>query len=353
MSDMIETSEQLAEFFSVAPTGFHCLDTEADSLHRYHEKMCLLQYSDGERHVLIDPLAVEEMQPLKDLLAKNELWMHGADYDITLLRRDLGVVPPVIWDTQIGARLLGVKSFGYGNLVGHFIGVEISKGSQKADWSKRPLTEKMAAYAINDVFYLKPIADMLVSQLKELGRYDWFVESCEHARAKVLDRPQGKEDPWRIQGSGMLKRKGLVYLRALWYWRDNEASEWDKPTFMVCGNKQLMAWVKLILDGDKIELPKHFRTNRRKRFFEAVEEAKAVPEELWPKLPPRPKRRVKDARFDRVLTEICAKRDEVAEKLDIDPSLIIAKAVAESIAANEIEPAEALMKWQVELLELA
>ncbi|WP_051083305.1 ribonuclease D [Rubritalea marina] len=349
---MIETSEQLAEFFKVKSTGFHSLDTEADSLHRYHEKMCLLQYSDGERHVLIDPLAVEDMQPLKDLLANNELWMHGADYDITLLRRDLGVVPPVIWDTQIGARLIGVTSFGYGNLVEHFLGVELSKASQKADWSKRPLTEKMSEYAINDVFYLKPLADKIVHGLKELGRYEWFVESCEHARAKVLARPTAKEDPWRIQGAGMLKRKGLLYLRALWYWRDAEASEWDKPTFMVCGNKQLMSWVKQILNGERIELPKHFRSSRRKKFFEAIEEAKKVPAELWPTLPPRPKRRIKDARFDQVCEELCAKRDAVAAELKIDPSIIISKAVIEALAAHEIEPAEALMKWQIELLEL-
>lgn len=349
---MIETTEELADFLSKCSGDFHALDTEADSLHCYHEKLCLLQYSDGERHVLIDPLAIDDMTPLTDLLGTSEIWMHGADYDIVLMRRDLDVVPPRIWDTQIAARLLGVRKFGYANLVEHFLGVELSKASQKADWSKRPLTEKMAEYAINDVFYLKPMIDMLLEQLREKGRYEWFVESCENAREKVLARPQTKEDPWRIQGSGKLQSKGLVFLRALWYWRDAEASAWDKPPFMVCGNKALLNWVSEILAGNELTIPKFFRPSRVKRFKAAIEEAKAVPENAWPKRLAPAKRRVKDEGFESRVDAICTKRDAVAAELDIESSLIISKAVVEAIAASEVEPADVLMKWQCELLGL-
>lgn len=347
---MIQTTQELADFLAGCNGVFHALDTEADSLHCYHEKLCLLQYSDGDRHTLIDPLAIEDLSPLTDLLKSSELWMHGADYDIMLMRRDLDAVPPIVWDTQIAARLLGVKKFGYANLVEHFLGVELSKASQKADWSKRPLTEKMKEYALNDVFYLKPMIDMLLEQLNEKGRYEWFVESCVQARAKVLSRPQAKEDPWRIQGSGKLSPRGLLFLRAIWYWRDGEASEWNKPPFMVCGNKQIIEWVHDALEEKEITLPKHFRSSRRKNFVEAVEEARQVPEAMWPKRPQAAKRRVKDKGFDDRCNEYCAKRDAVAAELDIDSSLVISKAAIESLASEEVEASEVLMKWQCELL---
>lgn len=349
---MIQTTEELIKFLDSCEGDFRALDTEADSLHCYNEKLCLMQLSDGTRHALVDPLAIEDMSPLQDMIRKTPLWMHGADYDIMILRRDLDVVAPIVWDTQIAARLLGAARFGYANLVELYLGVELSKASQKADWSKRPLTDKMAEYAINDVLYLKPMVDILLAQLHENGRYEWFVESCEWARDKVLDRPQGKEDPWRIKGSGKLHAQGLLYLRALWYWRDEEARVWDKPSFMVCGNKQIIDWVTRILAGQSIQLPKHFRTQRSKNFYNAIEAAKQVPENLWPKRALVEKRRVKDDGFDARCAEISNLRDTVAADLGIDSSLIVSKSVIESLAADE-EPVEnVLMKWQRELLGL-
>ena len=41
--------------------GRRCaVDTEADSLHSYREKLCLIQFSCAGRHVIIDPLQVSE-----------------------------------------------------------------------------------------------------------------------------------------------------------------------------------------------------------------------------------------------------------------------------------------------------
>ncbi len=349
---MIETTQQLKDYLGSLKGDFRAMDLEGDSLYNYQEKISLIQFTDGENHQLIDPLAVEDMQPLKDFLKDAELWMHGADYDIVMMRKDLDVVPPIIWDTQIGARLLGVKKFGYGNLVEHFQGVEICKSSQKADWSKRPLTEKMREYAINDVLFLKPIVEQILAGLKEKGRYDWFVESCEWAREKVLDRPMDKEDPWRIAGSGKLTPRAQAYLRALWYWRDEQAMDWDRPTFMVCGNKQLLSWVSELAAGKNVTLPKHFRPNRRKAFFAAVESAQSLADDVLPQRVKSKGKRVKDEAFDARVEELIKHRDSVAAELDIDSSLIISRAIIETLAANEEEPKEVLMKWQIEFMNL-
>lgn len=349
---MIETTQQLSDYLGTLKGDFRAMDLEGDSLYHYHEKISLVQFTDGEKHQLIDPLAIEDMQPLKDFLKDGSLWMHGADYDIVMMRKDLGVVPPVIWDTQIGARLLGVKKFGYGNLVEHYQGVEISKSSQKADWSKRPLTETMKEYAINDVFFLKPIVDEILRSLHEKGRYEWFVESCEWAREKVLDRPLEKEDPWRISGSGKMQPRGLAYLRALWYWRDKQAMDWDRPTFMVCGNKQLIAWVADLVSGKAVTLPKHYRTNRRNAFFSAVNEAKALADDVLPQRLRSKSKRVKDDTFDSRVDELIKKRNIVASELDVDSSLIISRTIIDTLAADEVQPSEVLMKWQISVMGL-
>ena len=275
--------------------------------------------------------------------------MHGADYDMHMLKENLGMIPPAVFDTQIGARLLGVRKFGYGNLVEHYMGVELEKTSQKADWAKRPLTPVMEEYALNDVVYLLPMADIIVSKLKEKGRYDWFLQSCEAAREKALERKAEKTDRWRIKGSGKLDPKGLTYLRELWKWRDAEAEKWDRPPFMVCGNKQLFDWVDKLLEGVKPNMPKHYRESRVKNFQQAIAAAEAVaPEDMPQKI--RGKRRKKDPDFEARLDALIAKRDKIAADLDIESSLIAARAVLEGLAGGVDGAEEQMLPWQRELL---
>lgn len=352
---MLSTTLQLAEFLEnckkINGQKVCAIDTEADSLHRHKESLCLIQFSAGEESVLIDPLAIDDLSPLSDYLKDATVWMHGADYDMTMLRREFGEIPPVVYDTQIGARLLGVKQFGLGNLVEHYFGVVLLKSSQKADWGKRPLSEKMIDYALNDVIYLLEMGDKIVAELKEKGRYEWFAESCETAREKVVERDDSRDDQWRISGSGKLGPHGLACLRALWHWRDKEAETWDRPSFMVATNRDLIEWSTLLTEGKNIDLPRHFRSDRVKRFKETITELKNLPKSEWPARP-LTKRRKRDREFDRQVDDLIARRNKLAAALDIDGSLIASRAVIESIAAHEALPADVLMKWQLALLEI-
>jgi ribonuclease D len=352
---MIETTTELASFLGkCARTDGRkvcAIDTEADSLHRYRESLCLIQFTAGDDCVLIDPLAIEDLSPLRKYLKDATVWMHGADYDMTMLKREFAELPSTVYDTQIGARLLGVSKFGLGNLVEHYFNVVLSKSSQKADWGKRPLSEKMVDYALNDVRYLLEMGDMIVSQLKEKGRYDWFIESCDSAKEKVAERDESKEDQWRISGSGKLDPYGLACLRALWNWRDKEAESWDRPSFMVATNRNLIEWSTLLAEKKNIELPHHFRGDRVKRFRETLSSLKALPKSEWPSRIVT-KRRKRDREFDRRVDEMIARRNKIAGGLDIDGSLIASRSVIESLAAGEAEPAELMMNWQRELLGL-
>ncbi|MFK7851525.1 MAG: ribonuclease D [Akkermansiaceae bacterium] len=327
------------------------IDTEADSLHRYKESLCLIQFTAGSECVLIDPLSIEDLSPLDHYLRDATVWMHGADYDMTMLKREFDYIPPVVLDTQIGARLLGVTKFGLGNLVEYYFGITLSKSSQKADWGKRPLSEKMIDYALNDVRYLLEMGQKIVDQLKEKGRYEWFTESCEAARTKVEARNTSKEELWRISGSGKLDSYGLACLRALWNWRELEAESWDRPTFMVAPNRLLIEWSQTLAAESPVTLPPHFRGDRVKRFTKAVAELENLPKSEWPARPIK-KRRKRDKNFDAKVDEFIAKRNKVAADLGIDGSLIASRAVIESIASSEDSPAELLMSWQRQLLDL-
>ncbi len=128
--------------------------------------------------MLVDPLAKINLDPLLAALNAHELIMHGADYDLRLLRKHHEFVPSAIFDTMLAARLLGERQFGLSSLAGKFLGVKLDKGSQKADWARRPLTERMETYARNDTHHLKPLADRLKLELQQKGRLAWHQESC-------------------------------------------------------------------------------------------------------------------------------------------------------------------------------
>lgn len=352
---MIETTTELSKFLGTCAGtdgGKVCaIDTEADSLHRHRESLCLIQFTAGNECVLIDPLAIKDLSPLREYLKDATVWMHGADYDMTMLKREFGELPPTVYDTQIGARLLGVTQFGLGNLVEHYFSVTLLKSSQKADWGKRPLSEKMIDYALNDVRYLLEMGDIIVAQLKEKGRYNWFLESCSSAREKVADRDDSRDDQWRISGSGKLDAYGLACLRALWNWRDKEAEAWDRPSFMVATNSNLIEWSMILADRKNIELPNHFRGDRVKRFKQTIATLKDLPKSEWPARV-MTKRRKRDREFDHRVDAMIAARNTTAKDLGIDGSLIASRAAIESIAADEAQPSELLMNWQVGLLGL-
>src|SRR5881392_2018655 len=164
--NVIADAAQLAELLSlIEAVDRVAVDTEADSLHCYREKLCLLQISLPGRDSIVDPLADVDLAPLRATLERSEIVLHGADYDLRMLRRGLDFVARRIFDTLIAARLLGIREFSLAALVKRYFGLELPKGSQKANWAHRPLPARMVEYAINDVHYLLALAEKLEAEL--------------------------------------------------------------------------------------------------------------------------------------------------------------------------------------------
>jgi len=353
MQPLIDTADALHEALPLlAPHARIPIDTEADSLHCYFEKLCLIQISVPGRDLLIDPLAGFPLEPLFQALDGKELIIHGADYDLRLLRRVGFTVSAPVFDTMIAARLCGIAEFSLAALIKRYFSIELVKGSQKANWARRPLSPQMADYAVKDTHYLLEIASILEADLNRLGRLDWFRQSCTKAvAASAITRERDPDEAWRITGSKDLHGRASAILRALWHWRESEAQAVDRPTFHILHSEQLIDAAAKLDRDQEVEFSQ-LHGARRRRFFEAVEKARALPESEWPKIirKPRPRpTRGEEERFRAFKT----KRDAAATELKLDPSLIASKSVLESLAANAEETTARMLPWQREMLGLS
>ena len=218
------------------------LDLEADSLHHYQEKVCLLQLSTRDATWLIDPLLVRDMSPLGELLADpgRLIVFHGGDYDIRSLHRDFGISVGRMYDTMIAAQFINLTEFGLAALLRSHFGVELDKRFQKADWSQRPLSTDMANYAAHDTAHLLQLADCLRAKVNELGRSGWVAEEC--ALVAVNRMAEKGEGPLFLhcKGAGKLQRRNLAILEQLLQLRDSQARELDRPPFKVMSSESLL-----------------------------------------------------------------------------------------------------------------
>ena len=353
---MIDTEEKLAAWLpKLRAAKWVALDTEADSLHAYPEKVCLIQIStvDGDR--LIDPLAKINLDPLLDALDAHEIIMHGADYDLRLLRKHHEFTPSTIFDTMLAARLVGEWQFGLSSLAEKFLGVKMDKGSQKADWARRPLTEKMETYARNDTHYLKPLADKLKLELEQKDRLAWHQESCARLIADCSQPPIVDGDmAWRIKGSSHLSRPAFAVLRELWHWRENEAVAANRPPFFILSHDKLVEIAATAAERQPVEnlLSPRMSPRRRDALLEAVRAGLAVPAERQPEIIRHKFDRPTEAERRRY-AELAELRDAHARKLGIDPTLIASKSTLGDLARNWEKHGPELMNWQKQLLQVA
>ena len=371
---MITDSAQLASLIEQIETADRvAVDTEADSLHSYREKLCLLQISvpapgsranrvdadlsaapdrESARPVcdfIVDPLANTDLEPLRRALEAREIVLHGADYDLRMLRRGLNLAAKRVFDTLIAARLLGIREFSLAALVKRYFGLTLLKGSQKANWAQRPLPARMAEYAINDVHYLLPLAEKLEAELDRCERRDWLQQSCQRAiELAAVARTRNQDELWRIRGSGVIRGRAAAVLRALWQWREREAEKADRPPFHILRNEDLLEAAAKFASGSLPDY-RHFSFRRRQAFREAAQAALQAPESEWPVSRRRSGTRPTTEMVQRA-EELWRRRNKSAEKLGLEPSFVAPRSTLEAIAADCARAPALLVRWQRELL---
>ena len=219
------------------------IDTEADSLYHYFEKVCLLQLSTDNETFIIDTLAVTTIDELGPLMLDPsiEKVFHAAAYDVFCLRRDYDFTFVNIFDTHLAGSLLGYKFLGLSAMMETLLGVYHPKGCQRDDWSRRPLLARQLEYAAMDTYHLLSLRDALEKELRLKGRLDWALE--EFAVVAATERSEKEFDSEgfrRIKGFHTLDIRKRLALRALYLFRDEAARKLDAPPFKVMNNSVLV-----------------------------------------------------------------------------------------------------------------
>ena len=348
--------EQIANLFS--NEKIIGVDVEADSLHHFKEKVCLIQISSTKQSVVIDPLPLQDLSPLKPVFANSAIKkvFHGADYDIRSLHRDFGIEINNLFDTQLACMFLGIRATGLDAVIQANFDVSLDKKYQKKDWSVRPLSLEMMDYAALDSVYLPELSCMIEKKLEETGRLSWVCEECEYLSKVRFDSNNGEPLYLKFKGAGRLNPESLVVLEALLKLRKNIAQKKDRPLFKIFSNQSIM---KITL-----EKPSTFRqlqTNRLlskkqlqmygKTILNAVGSAMEIPVAERPGYPKK-KAPFQDRAVPQKIKALKDWRDNLADKLGIDPGVLISNTVIHAIiienpaTMNDLEKIECLKNWR-------
>ena len=353
---------QMAMRLSTAPRI--AFDTESASFHRYVDRIYLIQLSSDAETALVDPLAVSDLSPIGDLLRNpmTEIVFHDADYDLRVLDRDYGFHASNIFDTRLAAQLAGEPAVGLGALLERYFGVRLDKRLQRADWSTRPLSNAMLAYAAADTRHLLPLREILVQRLRALGRLHWLEEEC--ARLQDVRWNAGRRDDeqvyLRIKGAKALPRRALAVLERLHSWRDSVASASDRAPFRVLGNDALVGMARAaphtLADLQQIHGVGAVTVQRHgESLLAAIREGLNVPAENLPSLT-RTKRPPADAAYDARLERLKAVRNAAATRIGLEPGLVCPNGTLQAIArvapshADALAEIPELRRWQQEAL---
>lgn len=336
------------------------VDLEADSLHHYQEKVCLIQISTPAESVIIDPLALPELLPLAPLLADPAIRkiFHGSDYDIRSLHRDFGIEVRNLFDTMIACQFLGEKEVGLAAVLLKRFGVELDKRHQKADWSKRPLSSDMIEYAVRDTSLLIELYGQLEEELRAKGRLAWVEEESQLLTGVRAGSREADTLLLRFKGAARMEPRTLAVLEELLLFRDGLAREHDLPPFKILGSDTLRQLADKKphrpsdLDGIS-GLSSKLCERYGRGILEATTRGMAMPADRLPSYP-RPKRFVKDRRKEEIMRSLKQWREAKSGELGIEAGVLannsMLEAVADAVCRNEggAPAIPAMKQWQKE-----
>ncbi|MCJ7717095.1 MAG: ribonuclease D, partial [Anaerolineales bacterium] len=167
------------------------VDTEANSLYAYEEKVCLIQISTEKDDYIIDPLPIRNLTPLGEIFndPSIEKIFHASEYDIIILHNAYQFNFQNLFDTMLAAQILGRDKLGLDALMEEIVGIHVNKKYQRANWGKRPLSEEMLQYAQMDTHHLILIRHTLAAELEKknltpIAEED-FIRACQaHLQTK-------------------------------------------------------------------------------------------------------------------------------------------------------------------------
>lgn len=362
----VDNDVTMSEMLSrMADSGSIAIDTEADSLYHYYQKVCLIQLTFSDSNYIVDPLSGVNLEKFFKVLSHKPLILHDAAYDLRMLKLSFEFYPKgEVFDTMLAGQLLGYHYLGLSAMLEEFFGVQLTKTGQKSDWSQRPLSKALLRYASTDTFYLHRLADQLHEKLETLGRLSWHSESCERVVDSALeDKTEVDADQaWRIKGTKQLGRGAFAMIKELWHWREQESQKADIPPFKVMSPKLLIHLAAWAASHPKEPLSKGPRLSRTcgGRRLEELKKAIAIAHNLPESQRPghlKPKGRGRSTpETETIVEELKREIAIIAEELRIAPQVIASRAMLKAVAVKkpetvkEITHCGGILNWQARLL---
>jgi len=312
------------------------IDTEANSMYAYRGRICLVQIATSQSAYLLDPLAVDDLSMLGQILADPAICkvFHGSDYDLRSFHREYGFVVAGLFDTEIAARFQGMVSPNLAAVLQQFLDVAIpkSKRLQRSNWGLRPLSGEAVSYAAADVAYLIPLASRLRQLLGQAGRLEWVTE--EFARLESVGQTASAlpaPDFLRVKGSDRLDSGQLAILKRLFELREAEAERIDLPPYRVMGNDALLQLSREPFTPLE-DIPSLAPAAMRRlgpRIRTAIQQALRGP---GVERPPRPRREPPSKETQARLQKLKQWRSDQGADLGLDPALLWPAASLERLA---------------------
>jgi ribonuclease D len=348
----VSDSDALLELVALAKGAeFVALDTEFMRERTYYARLCLVQLATDDVEAIIDPLAIEDLSPLLDLLADTRMTkvFHAGQQDLEILCRMAGMVPAPIFDTQVAATLAGFPTqVGYGALVSEIAGVKLDKSDTFTDWARRPLSATQVEYALNDVRYLPTVYRELRSRLEAEGRLSWlepeFDRMADPATYEVVPEEQFR----RIKRVSSLKARQLGVLMKLTAWREREAQSRDLPRKWVLGDESLLEIARRAPeDRQALSSIRGVADKLSKGLYpavlQAVADGLAMPREELPELE---RRRRKPLDVDGAVDLMAALVRLRAKEHGVATPLLASRNELEQLAGGEREDTPLLEGWR-------
>lgn len=354
----ITTTEDLAEFCARAKASpYVTIDTEFLRERTYWSKLCLIQMAlpgkEGEA-VLVDPIEGPDMslEPIYDLF-RHEATVkvfHAARQDLEIFFVEGNVFPVPLFDTQIAAMVCGFgEQVGYETLVKKIAKADLDKTSRFTDWSRRPLTQAQAEYALADVTHLRVIYEWLATQIAKTKREAWVAEELA-----VLVNPETyttrPDEAWLRIKTRTTSGRFLAVVKELARFRETYCQTHNVPRARVMKDDALLELAStrptnveelgrsrlLLREGRKPEIAEGILT--------AIKTAMEMKNEDLPKAEAfKEQLQVNPALADLLRVLLKAK----SESLGVAPRLIASSSELDQIAAGQRDVA-ALSGWRAE-----
>jgi len=355
----IDTQRALDEAMPrVAAQAAVAVDTEADSLHSYFDKVCLIQISIPSEDLIVDPLAKLDLSAFGALLGNESITkvLHGGDYDLRILNRDFGFTATNVIDTMICAQLLGYEAIGLAALLERYFALTVDKSHQRADWAQRPLPRVMLEYASSDTRHLVELARQMRQELMVLGRWEWAREEFARLEAvRFTEKENDGEGFRRLKGIAAFDRRSLAVVRALYDWREEMARAADRPPFKIFSNEIIVEVARAKSStAEGLAKIKAFPATLQRRYgremLHRVREALALPEaDLPEKGEARPWNR--DKAVEALVARLKTIRDKKAKELKLDPGVLAPRHVLTALATTrDLDQVPAMREWQKRVL---